>query len=90
MTNLASLDGTIGPADEMRIPVTDEGLLRGDGAFEVMRLYGGRPFALADHLVRLRRSCDGCAWRPVTTRCPARSTRCSTPPAPLMGCCGSC
>jgi branched-chain amino acid aminotransferase len=57
--SLASLDGTIGPADEVRIPVTDEGLLRGDGAFEVMRLYGGRPFALSDHFDRLRRSCDG-------------------------------
>ena len=45
--SLASLDGLIGPAEEARIPVTDEGLLRGDGAFEVMRLYGGRPFALA-------------------------------------------
>jgi branched-chain amino acid aminotransferase len=57
--NLASLDGRIGPAEELRIPVTDEGLLRGDGAFEVMRLYGGRPFALADHLERLGRSCEG-------------------------------
>jgi branched-chain amino acid aminotransferase len=59
MTMLASLDGTIGPADELRIPVTDEGLLRGDGAFEVIRLYGGRPFALSDHFDRLRRSCAG-------------------------------
>ena len=42
---LASLDGAIGAAEETRIPVTDEGLTRGDGAFEVMRLYGGRPFA---------------------------------------------
>src|SRR5215218_697065 len=57
--SLASLDGRIGPVDDVRIPVTDEGLLRGDGAFEVMRLYGGRPFALADHLARLRRSCEG-------------------------------
>jgi branched-chain amino acid aminotransferase len=59
MTNLASLDGTIGPAGDLRIPVTDEGLLRGDGAFEVMRLYGGRPFALSDHFVRLRHTCEG-------------------------------
>jgi len=57
--SLASLDGQIGPAGDLRIPVTDEGLLRGDGAFEVLRLYGGRPFALADHLARLRRSCEG-------------------------------
>jgi branched-chain amino acid aminotransferase len=33
--------------------------LRGDGAFEVLRLYAGRPFALSDHLDRLRRSCEG-------------------------------
>ena len=35
------------------VPATDEGLLRGDGVFEVMRLYAGRPFALAEHLDRL-------------------------------------
>jgi branched-chain amino acid aminotransferase len=57
--SLASLDGQVGPAAEARISVTDEGLLRGDGAFEVMRLYAGRPFALRDHLDRLRHSCEG-------------------------------
>ena len=56
---LASLDGAIGPAEEARIPVTDEGLTRGDGAFEVMKLYQGRPFALPDHLARLDRTCTG-------------------------------
>jgi branched-chain amino acid aminotransferase len=56
---LASVDGVIGPAEEARIPVTDEGLTRGDGAFEVMRLYQGRPFALEDHLARLHRTCAG-------------------------------
>ncbi len=34
----------------------DDGLYRGDGAFEVIRLYEGRPFALGDHLDRLERS----------------------------------
>ena len=34
----------------------DDGLYRGDGAFEVIRLYAGKPFALADHLDRLQRS----------------------------------
>ena len=38
------------------IPATDEGLLRGDGAFEVIKLYEGRPYALRDHLDRLERS----------------------------------
>jgi branched-chain amino acid aminotransferase len=56
---LASVDGTIGPAEQAVIPVTDEGLTRGDGAFEVIRLYGGRPFALEEHLVRLGVSCAG-------------------------------
>jgi len=53
---LAILDGAIMPADEVRIPATDEGLLRGDGVFEVVRLYEGRPFALDDHLERMERS----------------------------------
>jgi branched-chain amino acid aminotransferase len=54
--HLACLDGVVMPAAEAHIPATDEGLLRGDGVFEVLRLYGGRPFALADHLGRLERS----------------------------------
>src|SRR4051794_2463903 len=53
---LGILDGTVMPADEVRIPATDEGLLRGDGVFEVMRLYDGRPFAVDDHLARMERS----------------------------------
>jgi branched-chain amino acid aminotransferase len=53
---LACLDGRIGPAEETAIPVVDEGFIRGDGVFEVVRVYGGRPFALADHLERLERS----------------------------------
>lgn len=53
---LASLDGQIAPAAETVVPVTDDGLLRGDGAFEVIRVYDGVPFALADHLDRLDRS----------------------------------
>ncbi len=56
MDDLASVDGTIGPADEMTIPVTDDGLLRGDGVFEVARLYAGRPFAWDEHVERLKRS----------------------------------
>src|ERR687893_323204 len=56
---LASLDGVIAPSAETLIPVTDEGLLRGDGAFEVARLYGGRPFAIEDHYARIGRTCAG-------------------------------
>jgi branched-chain amino acid aminotransferase len=53
---LTSLDGSIVPRIEARIPACDDGLLRGDGVFEVVRLYAGRPFALAEHLDRLERS----------------------------------
>ncbi|HET9075257.1 MAG TPA: aminotransferase class IV [Solirubrobacteraceae bacterium] len=54
--SLASLDGVIAPATETVIPVTDEGLIRGDGVFEVIRVYDGRPFKLEAHLDRLERS----------------------------------
>jgi branched-chain amino acid aminotransferase len=53
---LASVDGRISPTDEATISLPDDGLYRGDGAFEVVRLYRGRPFALGDHLDRLERS----------------------------------
>ena len=43
---LACLDGVVAPAEQTTIPVTDEGFLRGDGAFEVIRVYGGAPFLL--------------------------------------------
>jgi branched-chain amino acid aminotransferase len=53
---LASVDGAITPIAEAVVPLKDDGLYRGDGAFEVIRLYEGRPFALGDHLDRLERS----------------------------------
>ena len=52
----ASVDGAIAPTAETTIPLKDDGLYRGDGVFEVIRLYGGRPYALAAHLDRLERS----------------------------------
>ena len=53
---LASVNGTITPTAAATVPLKDDGLYRGDGAFEVIRLYEGKPFALADHLDRLDRS----------------------------------
>jgi branched-chain amino acid aminotransferase len=55
-TELASVDGTISLTAEATIPLRDDGLYRGDGAFEVIRVYGGSLFALGDHLDRLERS----------------------------------
>ncbi|HUA48420.1 MAG TPA: aminotransferase class IV [Solirubrobacteraceae bacterium] len=54
--SLASVDGVLMLASEATIPATDEGLLRGDGVFEVIRLYDGQPFAFEEHLSRLGRS----------------------------------
>lgn len=53
---LASVDGRVTPTAAATIGVKDDGLYRGDGAFEVIRLYQGKPFALPDHLDRLSRS----------------------------------
>jgi branched-chain amino acid aminotransferase len=53
---LASIDGEIMPKEEAVLPVTDEGLIRGDGVFEVMRIYDGVMFAAEEHYRRLERS----------------------------------
>lgn len=53
---LASVDGAITATAEATIPLKDDGVYRGDGAFEVIRLYAGRPFALGEHIDRLQRS----------------------------------
>jgi branched-chain amino acid aminotransferase len=53
---LASVDGEIAPTAQTMIPLRDDGLYRGDGVFEVIRLYAGRPFELGAHLDRLQRS----------------------------------
>lgn len=50
---LASLNGKVMPAADATVPITDDGLLRGDGVFEVVRLYAGAPYALNEHLERM-------------------------------------
>jgi branched-chain amino acid aminotransferase len=54
--DLACLDGVIAPAAETTISVMDEGFVRGDGVFEVARVYEGRLFAFDEHLDRIERS----------------------------------
>lgn len=53
---IAIIDGHIVPAGEARLPITDEGLVRGDAIFEVIRVYNGTPFAIEEHLDRMERS----------------------------------
>ena len=44
------------PASEARVSVNDRGFLYGDGFFETLKVEGGRPWFLADHLNRLEAS----------------------------------
>jgi branched-chain amino acid aminotransferase len=47
------IDGGICELEEARIPVTDHGLLYGDGLFEGIRIRGRRVFRLDAHMARL-------------------------------------
>ena len=47
------MDGEIMDGERARIPVTDHGLLYGDGIFEGIRVRAGRVFRLEQHLTRL-------------------------------------
>ncbi len=44
------------PLSEARVPVLDRGFIFGDGIYEVVPVYGLRPFRLDQHLARLSRS----------------------------------
>ncbi|MGH7058385.1 MAG: aminotransferase class IV, partial [Acetobacteraceae bacterium] len=50
------LNGEYLPLEQARISPLDRGFLYGDGAYEVMPVYGGRPFRLEAHCARLTRS----------------------------------
>ena len=65
---LACVDGRTMPAQEATIPATDEGLLRGDGAFEVIRVYDGRAVRAA----RPPRPAGAFGGEPSARRCAAK------------------
>ncbi len=56
--HFVQLNGRLLPASEARISVFDRGLLYADGLFETLRAYRGTPFAVAEHVARLRASAD--------------------------------
>ena len=56
---LVSIDGVVCGGGEARISVFDRGVLDGDSVYEVLRVYGGAPFAFGAHLRRLRASAAG-------------------------------
>jgi branched-chain amino acid aminotransferase len=56
--------GKLVPLAEARVSALDAGVLYGDGIYETVRAYGGKPFAIARHLARLARSAARVALRP--------------------------
>ena len=56
--------GVVDPAEPV-LRADDEALLRGRGAFETIRVYGGAPFRLSEHLERLESSAERIGLPPV-------------------------
>ena len=53
------IDGRIAEATAPALTVFDRGFQLGDGIFETLRVRGGHPTELAEHVARLRRSAEG-------------------------------
>lgn len=53
------LNGEYLPLDQAKVSVMDRGFLFGDGVYEVIPVYGGKPLRLAEHLDRLDASLAG-------------------------------
>ena len=56
MPDIAFVNGRFLPLAEAMVSIEDRGFQFGDGVYEVIRTYGGRPFELTAHLTRLDRS----------------------------------
>ena len=55
-SQIVYLNGEFLPIEQARVPVLDRGFIFGDGIYEVVPVYGGRPFRWPQHLARLSRS----------------------------------
>ena len=53
------LNGRFLPLEDAKISVLDRGFVYGDGVYELIPVYGRKPFRLKQHLARLQRSLDG-------------------------------
>jgi D-alanine transaminase len=58
MTDFVYLNGEYPPASEAHVSILDRGFMFGDGVYEVIPVYSGNVFALAEHLQRLQQSLD--------------------------------
>jgi branched-chain amino acid aminotransferase len=53
---IAYVDGSYVDAANAKISIFDRGLMHGDGVFDNVRTFGGKPFKVEEHIDRLRRS----------------------------------
>jgi len=58
MATTVSVNGRITGGDDAVISVFDHGFLFGEGIYETLRTYGGKPFLFDRHMERLRRSAE--------------------------------
>lgn len=56
MPEIAFVNGVFMPLAQASVSVEDRGFQFGDGVYELLRVYGGVPFCLSEHLARLARS----------------------------------
>lgn len=58
MPEIAYVNGDFLPLERATVRVEDRGFQFADGVYEVVRTYGGKPFATDEHLARLARSLE--------------------------------
>lgn len=64
MPNIAYVNGQFLPLEEATVSIEDRGFQFGDGVYEVVRVYGGFPFRLPEHLSRLAQSMQAVSISP--------------------------
>ncbi len=68
MPDMAVVNGVVMPLADATVSVEDRGFQFGDGVYELIRCYGGRPFRLDEHLRRLERSARALELPPLERR----------------------
>lgn len=58
MEQIVYLNGEFIPYSEARVSIDDRGYTFGDGVYEVIAIYNGKPFRMEEHFVRLRQSAE--------------------------------
>jgi D-alanine transaminase len=62
--SIVYLNGQFLPLNQAKVSVMDRGFLFGDGVYEVIPVYGGRPLRLDEHMQRLTNSLAGIRMQP--------------------------